>query len=1489
MSPTVSIIARIRAPARIAVWAACLVASLSHASDSRSMRFSHVTQDDGLSQSFVYAMAQDRNGFMWLGTQEGLNRFDGHEFVVFAENPGEPGALADDGIRTLLLDSAGTLWIGTDAGGLSALDPATGEITNYLHDPNDRQSISNNLIRVVIEDSTGRLWVGTDGAGLDRLDPSTGKFEHFPHDPLDPDSLAGNHVWDIVQREDGSLWVATDRGLSRYNPVDRAFENFVHDPQDSSSLSDNRLRALHEDSSGSLWIGTLTGGLNRYDDDSDTFERFKHDAEAPGSLSSNQVNTLFEDDDGVLWIGTDKGLNAWNPSSGTFSNYRADAADPKSLANDNVLSIFQDRGGILWVGTYEGLSLWNATTRAMLHFREDPYDPSALTNNVVTSFAEGPDGRIWVGTFGGGINVLDRQSNDFTTIVHEPNDPDSLSSNRVMAVLRDSTGAMWAGTRNAGLNRIDDDGVTRFMHSAEDPASLCADGVTHLVEDGSREGLWIATFGGGLCYFDRATETFTAYRHDPDDPTSISSDRVLNVFEDSESNLWVGTFGGSLNRFDRQSGTFERIDAEPERSDGLSGNEIYLVTEDAQGDLWIAAKGGGLNRWTKENRNKGLRSFERLTEIDGLPNGTVYSGVWDDRGHLWLSTGRGISRMNPKTLTFRNYGTEHGLQGNEFNYAAGFGSADGTLFFGGLNGFNMFDPGALSTNGRPPLVAITKVLSLNKPLDAEHPRDDNGAPTFRHDEYLLSFEFAALDFASPSQNRFIYKLDGLDSDWIDAGSRHQATYTNLPAGDYTFRVRAANSDGMWSANDAALSFRVTPAPWASGWAYSLYALTIGVLILLTIRAFRQRAMRAAAHKYTAELELVEKRLNAAQRIANIGNWEWQLDSGQCWWSDEMYTLLGTDAGGVTPSMEHIMDRVHPDDRKSTRRAIERSIEERSSFSIVHRVVHPDRTERVMHCRAEIVLDERGQPLSMAGTMHDITERKKAEDAILRNAEFQELLARVSSNLIQGSPEQIEQQVRKGLRMTGAHYDIDAVSTWWVSDDRTRINLEFRWSRVKDEKLAESYPLDRLGWVFDNLDSGRPAIVNDVNALPGFAAADQQLIKKTMAKSVLVVPILPDDRAIGAIAFVCYRETREWADQTITELTLITETLGSAIARLRSIVEIQKLKERLQEENYYLRSEAMLTHKFGEIVGEDKKLEECLHMVEKVAPTDAAVLVLGESGTGKELIARAIHSMSSRRDKPMISVNCPALAATLIESELFGHEKGAFTGATSKRPGRFELAEGGTLFLDEIGELSLDLQAKLLRVLQTGEYERLGGTQTRVADVRLIAATNRDLKAAVARGEFREDLYYRINSFPIELPPLRARVGDIPLLAEHFVRKHAGRLNRTVTALSAQMIGDLVGYEWPGNIRELESVIVRALISAGDNSVLRLPEPLGSPDATSTNGNGSYGPEQQDRAHIIAVLETTNWKVSGPQGAAEKLGLAPSTLRSRMKKLGISRD
>ena len=350
---------------------------------------------------------------------------------------------------------------------------------------------------------------------------------------------------------------------------------------------------------------------------------------------------------------------------------------------------------------------------------------------------------------------------------------------------------------------------------------------------------------------------------------------------------------------------------------------------------------------------------------------------------------------------------------------------------------------------------------------------------------------------------------------------------------------------------------------------------------------------------------------------------------------------------------------------------------------------------------------------------------------------------------------------------------------------------------------------------------------------------------------------------------------------------ITERKKHRAALEHALDEVRRLKDRLEEENRYLQQEIEVNTNFEEIIGTSKSLKKTLSRLEQVAGTDATVLITGETGVGKELFARAVHHLSSRNQRPLVKVNCAALPSNLIESELFGHEKGSFTGATSRRIGRFELAHGGTIFLDEIGELPLELQAKLLRVLQEGELERIGGSRTIPVDVRVIAATNRDLTKAVWTGDFRDDLFYRLNVFPVEIAPLRERKEDIPQLVTYFVRRSAAKFGKTISTISERTQAALQAYHWPGNIRELDNVIERGVILSHDG-ILRVDEALEMHPPELVRDDEPASLAEIERRHILEVLERTAWRIEGKDGAAAVLGLHPNTLRSRMKKAGIER-
>jgi PAS domain S-box-containing protein len=346
---------------------------------------------------------------------------------------------------------------------------------------------------------------------------------------------------------------------------------------------------------------------------------------------------------------------------------------------------------------------------------------------------------------------------------------------------------------------------------------------------------------------------------------------------------------------------------------------------------------------------------------------------------------------------------------------------------------------------------------------------------------------------------------------------------------------------------------------------------------------------------------------------------------------------------------------------------------------------------------------------------------------------------------------------------------------------------------------------------------------------------------------------------------------------------ITERKQAELNLETALSEIQELKEKLEVERAYLLEEIKLEYNYENIIGQSDGLKYVLYKVEQIAPGDTTVLVLGETGTGKELVARAIHGLSPRKDRALVKVNCATLPSNLIESELFGHEKGAFTGAHARQLGRFEVANGATLFLDEIGELPLELQPKLLRVIQDGEFERLGSSGTIKVDVRLIAATNRNLEEEVRRGRFREDLWYRLSIFPITVPPLRERMEDIALLVDFFVNKISKRLGKSIESIPVSVMNTLRDYPWPGNIRELENVLERAVINSSGPK-LHLVDELKKPPKDLTTTQKTL--EEVERDHIVRILEQTHWKVSGQNGAAEILGLNRSTLRARMRKLGI---
>ena len=510
---------------------------------------------------------------------------------------------------------------------------------------------------------------------------------------------------------------------------------------------------------------------------------------------------------------------------------------------------------------------------------------------------------------------------------------------------------------------------------------------------------------------------------------------------------------------------------------------------------------------------------------------------------------------------------------------------------------------------------------------------------------------------------------------------------------------------------------------------------------------------------------------------------------------------------------------------------------------------------------------------------DILDLQQTKTTLAERLRFQDFVADVSTRLITAPDDAAGQALTECLRDTCLYFNADRATLNWYNDARTAADLLYFWNEFGRAPYGR-LSLENFPWSAPRILVGELVSYRIDEELPEIANRDKATLIGLGIKSVALVPLVVAGQVHGTCTFSNIANSKTWSDTEMSDLKVLAELFGNVVIRLRShealkkaMRDLERATERLEAENVYLRDEIRSTHGFNELIGESKELIRCLKQVEQVARTGTTVLIQGETGTGKELIARAIHEYSPRRDRPLVKINCAALPANLIESELFGHEKGAFTGAVQRKKGRFDLADGGTIFLDEIGDFPLDLQGKLLRVLQEAEFQRLGGSETVRVDVRVIAATNRNLIDAVDNGEFRADLYYRINTFPIYLPALRERRGDIRLLAEHFVRFHSQQLGKQVTAISSSMLEELENYSWPGNVRQLEGVIQRALISASGNT-LELADRLQAVHAPSANESTAVANlHSVEKAHIETVLNQCRWMIAGERGAAVVLGSA----------------
>ena len=836
----------------------------------RDIQFEHLTSQDGLATNSVFSIVQDNKGFLWFGTYDGLNRYDGYKITAYKTIEGDTTSISENNIRTICKDDKGNLWIGTWYSGLNKFDLITEKFTRYQHDADNLSSISSNNIISLCCDKSGNIWIGTSNGGLNKFDPINDKFLCYKNNPDDPSSISGNSIYSIYEDRNGTLWIGTDAGgLNKFNRESETFTSFKSNAADSKSISSNNVTSIFEDRNSSLWIGTATGGLNKFDRESGKFERYPNTPSS--STFSSYIWTIFEDSEGTLWIGTDgAGLSVFNRQNKEFIWYKQSSNNPKSLNDNTIISICEDRTGNLWFGTWNGgVNKFSKTEKKFITIVHNPDDPNSLSGNSIYPVFEDRFGDLWIGTDVNGLNRISKKTNKFTRFFNQPDDPNSISSNTTYSICEDIFGNLWIGTTD-GLNRFDrnTNKFAHFKNIPNDPSSICNNAISQMFLD-SKGDLWIGVANGGLDKLVKGSTGFIHYKPDPKNPKSISPQTIFAINEDQSGNLWVGTNGGGLSMLDKNKEEFIHFKNDPGNSFSISNNSVSVIHRDKNGTLWIGTNGGGLNKYNPKDK-----TFIRFREKDGLPNEMICGILEDDAGNLWISTYKGVSKFNPQTEKFKNFGVEDGLQGNEFNTWAFCKSKSGRMYFGGTNGLSYFHPDSLKDNLVIPPVVITDFQLLHKPVQIGY--DPNWERTIlqtsiaetkqidlKYDDNIISLEFSALDFNNPERNQYTYILEGFDKNWTrTTAKRRFVTYTNLDPGEYTFRVKGSNNDEIWNEAGTSLKIIIHPPWWATWWSYILYGF-VSILIFASSTRFylnrqRMKTQLELEHEHAKKLEEVDK-------------------------------------------------------------------------------------------------------------------------------------------------------------------------------------------------------------------------------------------------------------------------------------------------------------------------------------------------------------------------------------------------------------------------------------------------------------------------------------------------------------------------------------------------------------------------------------------------------------------------------------------------------
>lgn len=837
----------------------------------KNIQFEKIDAKYKLSLGTVESVIQDKYGFIWIGTKDGLFRYDGYIFKAYRNNIKDPTSLSNNVITCLFIDSKGNIWVGT-LEGLNLYNFEKDNFTIYQK-KNTSNSLSDNFINSITEHAN-KIWITTNYGGISIFDPQTKTFEQIRYNEEFESGLSTDNLFTMFFDNNSKLWIGTrGEGLDVFDLKNKKWKSYKNDPNKYNSLPNNEIRCIFKDINNNIWLGTHGGGLARYNPDNDNFIVYKNDPNNYKTIGSNVIYNIYEDSYYNLWFCTqDGGLSLYIKKEDCFYNYRYNSLNPKSISTDIIRTIFEDNAGNLWIGTFnEGINFVDRHRKRFNIIENNPFNKNSLSYNKILAIHRDKNKILWIGTDGDGLNRFDPQTNTFTVLRNNKDDINSLSNNKPICIDEDENGNLWIGNYDGGLNFLDTRTLKVKRYFTEKTKGDIRYSVWSVLTDGNK--VWIGT-NKGLYVLNQTTNTIKSYKYNIQDHKGTNNEDIWRIYKDSKNRILLGTSLG-LNVLYPSTGYFEYYEHYENDPKSISKNWVTCITEDAKGRIWIGTNGGGLNYWDEKNNQ-----FINFNTSDNLNNDAIYGILPDFKNNLWISSNNGLMKFNYESKRIHNYDINDGLPTNQFNIVSYYKDIDGNLYFGSNKGVITFFPDSIFSNNYIPPVVFTDFKLFNQSVRLNEPKSPlkkNIALTdkiqLNYSQSVFSISFSALNYSSSERNTYIYMLDGFDNNWIDAGTQHTVTYTNLNPGEYTFKVMGANNDDVWNEKVTSVTIVIKPPFYRTWW---FIALAVIAILSSAVSYYLMRMNNIKKQKILLEAEVHKRTLELEERNEEINQQKEEL-------------------------------------------------------------------------------------------------------------------------------------------------------------------------------------------------------------------------------------------------------------------------------------------------------------------------------------------------------------------------------------------------------------------------------------------------------------------------------------------------------------------------------------------------------------------------------------------------------------------------------------